>query len=456
MSLVDNMVEEVRFDAAMDYIYGLEAFGWKLGLERFTALCERLGNPQDRLRVIHVGGTNGKGSTTAMISSILKAAGHKVGSYYSPYMYNIRERIQVDGLMIDKSAFTRLVDEIKPHVEAIGLTDLGHPTEFEVKTAIAFLYFAEEDVDFAVMEVGLGGRLDATNIVNPLVSVITNVTRDHTDRLGETIPEIASEKAGIIKENGITVTSALDIEALNVISEACEARKAMLWHVHPSKLNGNHFCVTPVVAGKKYIPSCGDDCGANGSNLLYVEGMMGNYADLMVGMKGRVQFSNAALSLAAVEALAFRGLAIPEQAIREGLACAYLPGRLEVLRRNPTLIIDGAHNLDSARNLAEALKNNFEYSRLILVMGMVRGHSVSDVVGSLAPLADMFVATSPESDRAKPALDIAVEAMKYCSDVFQVEPVTEAVAVAMSQAGPNDLVCATGSFYTIGEIARPE
>lgn len=402
---------QMQFEEAVAYVHSLGETDMKLGLERFTALCERLGNPQEKLRTIHVAGTNGKGSVTAMVSSILKHAGYKVGSYYSPFVYDIRERFQINSEMISKEDFTRLVNFIRPHAVALAETEHGHPTEFEIKTAIAFLYFVEQGVDFAVLEVGLGGRLDATNIVNPLVSVITNVSLDHMDRLGDTIAEIAGEKAGIIKRNVPLVTAA-EGEALDVIRRACEERNSELRLVHP--LNG----------------------------------------DLKLGMKGEFQQINAATAIKAVEILREKGINISEEAVRTGLEKAYLPGRLEVLREKPTLMIDGAHNLDGAQKLIHALKEWFTYDKLILVMGMVSGHSVEDVVGTLAPHADKFITTAPQSIRAASAASITEVAEKHCTDVEQVEPVSEAVRRALEIAGEDDLICVTGSFYTIGEARR--
>jgi dihydrofolate synthase/folylpolyglutamate synthase len=305
-----------------------------------------------------------------------------------------------------------MVSLIRPHAAALAETEHGHPTEFEIKTALAFLYFAEREVDFAVLEVGLGGRLDATNIVNPLVSVITNVSMDHMDRLGNTLAEIAAEKAGIIKLGGHVVTAA-EGEALDVIRRTCEERNSELRLAQP--LNG----------------------------------------DLKLGMKGDFQHINAATAIEVVEVLRERGISIPEKAVRTGLEKAYLPGRLEVLREKPTLLIDGAHNLDGARKLADALRKWFGYRRLILVMGMVSGHSVEDVVGTLAPMADRFIATAPRSIRAASSAQVADAARAHCPDVTQIELVADAVRSAMEAADDDDLVCVTGSFYTIGEVVPP-
>jgi dihydrofolate synthase/folylpolyglutamate synthase len=442
------------FDEAVDYIGSLGVLGWKPGLERFTALCERLGSPHKKLKAIHIGGTNGKGSTTAMISSILKSAGYRVGTYYSPYVYNIRERVQLDCGIISKDAFARLVNVIRPHAAAIGETDLGHPTEFEVKTALGLLYFVEQGVDFAVLEVGLGGRLDATNIVTPLVSVITNVTLDHMEHLGDTIPKIAGEKAGIIKEGGHLITASQDPEALSVMCKSCAERKSLMRHVHPCGGHLTHYTVSPVVPGQEYrFPVC--EAAGNGRHgLLDVDGMRASYTALKIGMRGNFQYANAATAVSAIEALGYKGVDISESSVRAGIESAYLPGRLEVLQQSPTLLIDGAHNQDSAYKLADALKTSFSYKRLILVMGMVKGHSPRDVAGILSPMADVFIATAPDSGRAAPAESVAEVAREHCANVSIVEPVADAVHHALTLAAPDDLVCVTGSFYTISEVPR--
>lgn len=449
------MNQNGEYDDALEYIYGLTTLGWKPGLERFSLLCEKLGRPQDSLQIVHIGGTNGKGSTTAMVSSILQSAGYRVGSYYSPYVYDIRERVQTDNQMISREDFSRLINTIRPVAAEIGKTDLGHPTEFEVKTALGLMHFVEQGVDFVVLEVGLGGRLDATNIVSPLVSVITNVTLDHMDRLGNTIPEIAYEKAGIIKEGGHVVTASLDLDAMDVIVRTCRERNAVLWQVTPSDESGTEFRVVHIddIERAASAPEGWSPGAAGGS--MSVAGMLSPHPGINLRMQGGFQYINGATAVAAAEALRTKGVSLPDAAIAEGLANAYIPGRFELLWDNPRLLIDGAHNLDGARKLADALRTRFSYDRLHLVMGMVSGHVQEDVVGTLAPLADCFYATAADSARAASAESVGDVAGRYCPDVCVVEPVEEAVRTAMKRAGENDLVCVTGSFYVLNEVPRP-
>lgn len=446
-------MHKAGYQEAVKYIQGLSDLGWKPGLERCSALCERLGNPHKKIRAVHIAGTNGKGSTAAMVASILQAAGYRVGMYLSPYVYSIRERVQVNGRMIPESAFARLVNFIRPHAEALASTELGHPTEFEVKTALGLLYFVEQNVDFVALETGLGGRLDATNVVVPVVSVITNVSLDHTDRLGTTIPEIAFEKAGIIKQGAHLVTAVSGGQAMSVVRSICEERDGTLWHVHPAHSLGGGFAITEIKVGD--VAAVDLAPGANGrTERLAVKGVLGEYEGIEVGLRGEFQLVNAATAVGVVEALQTKGVDVSDSAIRLGLKSAYLPGRLEVLQTNPTLLLDGSHNADGANRLAQALRTEFKYKQLILVMGMVAGHSVEDVVGALAPLSHTFIATAPSNPRAASCGSIAAAARRYCADVVQVEPVRQAVHEALSRAAGHDLVCVTGSFYVLGEVPR--
>lgn len=452
----NNMNDEIDFQNAVDYIHSLVRFGWKPGLERFAVLCERLGNPQDKLKCVHVGGTNGKGSVTAMISSILKSAGYKVGSYYSPFVYNIRERVQLNGSLIIKSDFTRLTEYIRPIAAEIGETELDHPTEFEFKTALALVYYVEQDVDFAVLEVGLGGRLDATNIVNPLVSVITNVTMDHMEHLGNTIPEIAYEKAGIIKEDGHLITASMDEEALDVLVQTCHERNSLMWHVHPQRSNPCRYKISSIMTNQSLKLDAESTPIDTLNCRLSLDGIRSKYEDIEIGMHGDFQNVNASTAIGAIEALQCRGFAIPESVIREGLKTAYLPGRLEILHEKPYLLIDGAHNLDAAGKLADALKNQFQYEKLIMIMGMASGHVIDDVVGTLALLADLVIAVSAENERSAPASDIAECSREYCPNVMTIKSVKDAVCKALTLAGENDMICVAGSFYVLNEVPRFE
>ncbi len=424
------------FDESVRYMQGLIRFGWKLGNQRFEALCERMGSPQRQVPVIHVAGTKGKGSTTALTAGILRAQGHRVGAYYSPYVYDVRERVQVDGAMIPREDFARLVTTALPHIEAIAATQLGQTTEFELKTLLGFLWFAEQKVDYACIEVGIGGRLDATNVVCPLVTVITNIGLDHTRILGDTHELIAAEKAGIIKPGVPCVTAVQHPDARETILGIAQGRNAPV--VFPGWACAGHF--DPVT----------------------ISSPLREYGPYPMRMGGLVQRANAACALAAAElALARSGSgALRAAAVADALATVALPGRLSTLKLDdgPLVVMDGAHNGLAAEALAgplALLRASAGCERLLLVVGMVGGHDPAEVLRPLAPDADKVFACAPDWKRALPAEEIAAAARRFCSDVETAGPVASALRAALSAAGPRDMVVITGSFYTVGE-APPE
>lgn len=429
---------------AVLYMQGLKRFGIKLGNERFEALLERLGNPHHKLKVIHVAGTNGKGSTCAFIATILQAAGYKVGLYLSPYVFNLRERVQVNGYPIPEADFARLVTRIKPHIEELAQTPLGQVTEFELKTAVGFSCFAEQRVDFAVVEVGLGGRLDATNVVRPMVSVITSIGWDHMDRLGDTLGKIAAEKAGIIKPCAPAVTGVTDPEPLEVIREHAQRAGVPLTEVKPERM-----VVPPPLRAVHW-----QDEGLHQlRQRVSVRSTDAVYRHLGLRLLGRHQCSNAAVAIAAIESLQHaHRISIPESAIRTGLEHTTLPGRMQIVRDSPMLLLDGAHNGDAAQCLARAIRDTLRYRRLILVLGMTKGHVPQPVVDALAPLASHIVFTQPSDPRARPAVDLP-EASTVPLPKYEIIPsVPHAVEHAMQLAQADDLVCVTGSFYVVGEV----
>lgn len=420
------------FDEALAYMQGRLRLGVKLGNERFLALLHRLGDPQERLRVVHIAGTKGKGSTTAMAASVLQTAGYRVGMYLSPYVYDVRERIQINGEMISRADFARWVTAIQPHVEALEATELGPTTEFELKTAVGLCYFAEQAVDYAVLEVGLGGRLDATNVVaHPLVTVITNIGLDHTELLGDTLGEIAGEKAGIVKP-GVPCVTGVPVggEAWDVIARVCKARGAPLTAIpFPEPAADGLTLTTPrrrVTVGR-------------------------------LRLQGAFQAMNAAAAVAALDAVAQDALpSLADETVRRGLETAWVPGRLEQVHDRPTVVVDVAHNELSALVLASALRDQYgaDRRRLILIVGLSRHH---DPAPFLAPLAarhpSLLIATQPRF-RPRPALDVAEAARAHHFPHVQIveDGVAAAVHFALSQAEPEDLICVTGSFYTVGDV----
>ena len=418
----------MTFEEAVAYLSGLGRHGWKLGLERIEALCAAFNHPERKFRSVHVGGTNGKGSTATMAAAILQESGHRTGLYLSPYVNTVRERVQVNGGMIPEAEFARLMTRIRPVVEEVAQKpELGQPTEFEVKTLLGFLYFAEQQCEFAVVEVGLGGRFDATNVLFPEVSVITNVTLDHTDRLGNTLPEIAAEKAGIIKEEIPCVTGATG-EALKVIAQACHDHDSSLWRL-------------------------GEEITVDGMpDRFTVHVGRHTYEDLAIQLKGEHQLRNAALAVGAIDQLIRAHVPIPDSGIRDGLAAARLPGRFEVARRGPDVVLDGAHNPAKAEALANTLKAEYPGRPILFVFGAVRGHDAAASLGKLLPLASRVIATQPH-DRSMPAEEIAAAARQGCPDVQVIPAVPDAVRAALSQARDDEVICVTGSFYVVGEAS---
>ncbi|HEY3413239.1 MAG TPA: folylpolyglutamate synthase/dihydrofolate synthase family protein [Armatimonadota bacterium] len=404
------------------------------------ALCERLDHPERSFKSVHVAGTNGKGSTTAMIAAILAHSGYRVGSYFSPYVFNVRERVMLADpnqlpRMISEEAFSRILTDLKPHVDAVAADEtLGQPTEFEVKTMLAFLYFREMAVDWAVLEVGLGGRLDATNVVQPEVCVITNIGLDHTERLGNTLEAIAGEKAGIIKRGAAVVTAAVE-PALGVIRQAYEDKGGAEWG--------------------RIIP--GDD--ANDGWPTYYHCILesngkaqGVDALFTPALPGPAQQANATLAALATLALQMRGEAIPDDAIDAGLQSACLPGRFQIIRENPTVILDGAHNSEAAAALMSALLDRYPGRDLALVIGMMGRHAVDGVMHELAPYAAKIIATQPTNDRHLPAEAVVAEAARYGLDAPIVIPPMDALRTALTDAKEQDIIVVTGSFYLVGDI----
>jgi dihydrofolate synthase/folylpolyglutamate synthase len=424
----------MSYDEALDFLVGLTKFGFNFGLQRIDCLLHLLGDPHRKLRVVHVGGTNGKGSTAMMAASVLEAAGYRVGLFTSPHLESYTERFLVNRVPITERQLASLISRVRPHLEQMVRDGHEHPTEFEVCTAVAFLYFYEEQVDILLLEVGLGGAIDSTNVIpTPLAAVITNVAFDHMDYLGNTIKEIATVKAGIIKQGGHAVTAAFDRDALEVIEARCREVGASLLRVG---------------AGIAYelIESTPSGTSFN------LRSPRGDYPGLWVPLAGQYQAINAATALGVIEVLRqYHGLQITADQVREGLAAARWPARLELLSERPAILVDVTHNHDGSRKLRTALQEVYHYRRLILVLGMLGDKERERVVGELAPLASVVVITRPNSPRAGDWELLSTEARRYVDHVLQVEEITAAVDAALREATPEDLVCVTGSFYMVAE-----
>jgi len=438
---------ERKYQDALDWIHSIGRFGIKPGLERIGALLARMGNPHHDLKFLHIGGTNGKGSTAAMAASVLQAAGYRTALYTSPYLHSFTNRMAVNGIDIAPDELVDLVEQVRPLVNEIGGDSrLGQMTEFEVVTALALAYFARQKPDLVVFEVGLGGRLDATNVVTPLVSVITNVSLDHTSILGNTVQEIAREKAGIIKDRVPLVTAAADEETLALLEKKCFDLRSPLYRLAPLGRfdaivrNGAAFCRQKVTADGQFLSYYGFD--------LQLE-------DLFIPLRGYYQVVNAATALAAIELLSLRGFPVNESSLRRGLKEAVWPGRLELLSREPLLIIDGAHNPAAARQLAAAVVDYFSYSRLILVLGIMADKDIRAILGEIIPLAEEVVLTRPSMARAADPLALADQVRHISGFTGQIHVENDlgrALDLALNMASASDAVLATGSLYTISEL----
>lgn len=396
-------------------------------LRRMEELLGRVGNPQLTPRSIHIAGTKGKGSTAAMIASALTVAGYRTGLYTSPHLHTFRERIQIDGVMISEEDLASIATRLRPEVDAVNKwSRYGELTTFEILTALAFMFFAEQRVDFQVLETGLGGRLDATNVIRPKLCVITSISLDHTEVLGDTLAKIAGEKAGIIKPGAIVVSAPQEAEAESVIRQACERNHANLamvgrdvvWRKIAADLDGQTFEVES--GGCTYR--------------------------LKTPLLGAHQLENSATAVAALEAVG-----IDIEHIARGLSKTRWPGRLQVLRREPLLIVDGAHNSESAMRLREALREYFNYKHLILIIGVSSDKDLAGMLQELAPLAGVIIATRSRHPRAL-SLDALVKRLgKNRDKTIESSSVADAIHRALQTAGRDDLICVTGSLFVVAE-----
>lgn len=417
----------MTYSATVQFLYGLQQHGIKLGLETIRALLTRVGEPHRRYPVLHIGGTNGKGSTSALVASILQAAGYRVGLYTSPHLIDFRERIRVDGAMIPEGRVSEVVESLR----AAAAPDLT-PTFFEFTTALAVQYFAECLVDVAVLEVGLGGRFDATNVVEPLVAAITTIGLDHEAYLGSTLDAIAYEKAGIIKQGVPLVIGRIDASPRRVIEDRALVQVAPVYGL------GREF-------------RCD---GASTADCDYA-GMAARYEHLACPLRGRFQLDNLACALALVELAGDRGLAVTETAVRIGLQQVAWEGRLETVGDAPTVMLDGAHNPAAAVVLAEYLaewRRARPTARVSLILGMMRDKHPREFLAPLLPLIDRLILTQADLPRASTGADLR-DLLRDSAPFAEVAATpADALACAKRSASPSDLICVTGSLMLVGEV----
>ena len=414
----------MSYRSSLEYLSQLHSKGINLDLGPISRLLQRLGDPQRSCPSILIGGSNGKGSVAATISSVLGEAGFKVGLYTSPHLVDFRERIRVKGAIMSPADLYELVEHVRYHV-------LEEVTYFEFATAMAFMHFARCHVDVAVLEVGMGGRLDATNVVVPEVSVITNIVREHQQYLGASLPLIAREKGGIIKEGGVCITASKQRAVLQVIEEICTCRHAHLYR-----------------AGKDIRTR------RRQRGVISYYGIFHRYNDISMSLVGRHQIENVALALGAIEILISNGWSIGDEAVRNGVKKVQWNGRLELLCHSPRLVVDGAHNGAAASALKRSLCEDFTYERLILVFGVMEDKDYTGMLKILAPLADSIILTRPEGPRAADPHALEPIAATFCTHVLINNATRRALTTAFALAGKGDLVCVAGSLYLVGEVKK--
>jgi dihydrofolate synthase / folylpolyglutamate synthase len=417
------------YKEAMEYIHGIQKFGSKLGLDRIRMLLAYMGNPQKKLKFIHVGGTNGKGSTVSFISSILMEAGYRVGIYTSPSIHRFSERIRINDSEISELNITKIAEGIKSITELIIHNGSERPTEFEVVTAMAFQYFYEQNCDFVVLEVGLGGRLDSTNIIDTSeVSVITTINYDHMDVLGDTLPKIAYEKAGIIKRNGNVVLYPQEKEVEKVFEVSCEELGAVLHKVDFSTI----------------IP--------HSSDVLNQEFDFEVYKSLEISLLGAHQINNAVVAIKTIEVLKSKGYGITEDNLRKGLEKTKWAGRLEIVNEQPLFLIDGAHNIEGAKTLAYNLSSLFPGKKITFIVGVLADKDYKSMMENVMHIAERFITVTPKSARALSSQDLELHLKSYGMNVINGGEIKKAISIALTLGADDDIICSFGSLYYIGEV----
>ena len=423
----------MRYEEAMGYIDSTSRFGMNFGLDRVKAMLAHLGNPQNNFKCIHIAGTNGKGSTTAMISSILKEEGYTIGMYTSPYLEEFEERIQVNGVNISKEKLASLVTEIKDIIEKVKNDAFDDPTQFEIITTLMFLYFSREKIDYAVIEVGLGGRLDATNVIeSPLISVIASISKDHMNILGNTIKEIAFEKCGIIKNTSVISYPQVS-EAMEVIEDVCIERGVTL-----IKTNLND--IKEVISNKE----------RNTQIITY--NLNGREVEVEHTLLGNHQVKNTLVALNVIDEFSKNVKKISDDTIKKGLAEAKWIGRMEVMKKTPLVVIDGAHNLDGINNLKNSVSKYFNYKNIILVLGILGDKEVKKMVSDISEISKFIILTEPHNDRAKSIDEMGEYLEKLEKPYEKILNYEKAYKKALEIAEKDDLILVCGSLYMIGDM----
>lgn len=422
---------------ALKYLEELRVLGSNYGLERTERLLELLGNPHKKLKLIHIAGTNGKGSTSSILGKVLIEHGYKVGFFNSPHLEEIEETIRINDDNIAEEELVNLLEEIKPYVNKIVEEGYKHPTEFEVLTCVMFLYLYRQKVDFGVIEVGLGGRLDSTNVITPILSIITPISLDHTNILGNTVEEITSEKVGIIKENIPVITCKQKDKVINIIKS-----KALLTNSKLTIVDSNNFNLLEIVNDD--IPY--QRVSINFNNNKYT---------LDLSLLGKHQIINLSLAIKALEELQrLNYINIEINKLYKGVKSVKWKGRLEVLKKNPYIVIDGAHNIAGIEFLKRNIEEYFKYQKLYLILGILNDKNVEEMVKVIAPLATEVYTVTPNSIRAASANELKEIVLRYNNNCIAFDDYDKVIQLSLSKASKDDLIIASGSLYMIGEIRK--
>lgn len=425
----------MNYNEALNFINESEGLGSKLGLKTMKRLMDELGNPQKDINYIHIAGTNGKGSTVAFISNILEESGYRVGVFTSPYLERFNERIQINGKDISDGAFSKITEDVKEKTERIVREGYPHPTVFELVTAIAFMYFKEENVDFVVLEVGLGGRLDSTNIIDTsLLSIITTIDYDHIDVLGDSLYKIGREKAGIIKKRGTVLSYPQNEEVLKALKEKAEYEEADFTICPIENINIKKLNEYGAIFDFKYREK--------------------TFQNLKINLLGHHQVCNASLAVSGVSILKDKGFVkTTDEDIEKGLEKTVWKGRLEMLKSEPRFLIDGAHNLQGIKTLVDSLKL-FNYNKLILGISILKDKDVKHMLENIVPLADEIIITEIDSPRRMEAEKLSKEIEKVNKNIIIEKNIKKAVDESFSIAEKDDLILFAGSIYLIGDVRK--
>lgn len=424
------------YKEAREYIQSKAKFGSNLGLERTEKLLELLKNPHKRLRCIHIAGTNGKGSTTAMISAVLKEAGYKVGMYTSPYIEEFEERIQINNYNIPKDDFSHIITKVANVVEKVENMGYGNPTEFEIITVAMFYYFCLKKVDFAVIEVGLGGRLDSTNVLEPILSIITSISYDHMNILGETLEKIAYEKAGIIKKAPV-IAYPQKKESEKIIEKVCKEKKCELIKVEDNLINVNREIIQKNIGQQSFKLKTKEDT-----------------YNICLSLLGEHQIKNCIVVILAIEKLIKLGIKIKKICIISALKKVKWPARLEIVNKNPLTVIDGAHNIEGIESLKNNVSKYFKYNKLILILGILKDKQVEDMIKILVPLADRVLTVTPHNDRGESSKELMHIVLKYNKNCEYLEEYKECYNKGKSYYEEGDIILICGSLYMVGDMRK--